>query len=38
LRNGESFEEFVKLVEKHDKIGQVEAIGVNCSNPEDTTA
>lgn len=38
LNNGDSFEEFVKLVEKHDKDGQVEALGVNCSNPKDTTA
>lgn len=38
LVSGDSFKEFVKLVEKIDKAGQVEAIGVNCSNPKFTTS
>lgn len=38
LNNGDSFKEFVQMVEKYDKNGQVEAIGVNCSDPKYTTA
>lgn len=34
LCSGESFEDFVKLVERLDTHGQVEAIGPNCAPPE----
>lgn len=34
LNSGDSFAEFVDLVEKQDKAGQVEALGVNCSQPK----
>jgi homocysteine S-methyltransferase len=34
LVSGESLEDFVRMVEEMDPEGQVEALGVNCSDPK----
>jgi len=38
LSSGESFKDFVIMVEKNDIAGQVEAVGVNCTPPHFTTS
>lgn len=34
LNNGEKVKDFVQMIEKYDKKGQVEALGINCSDPK----
>ena len=34
LCSGESFEDFVRIVEQTDIYGQIDAIGMNCSDPQ----
>lgn len=34
LNNGEKLKDFIQIIEKNDKRGQVEALGVNCSDPK----